>query len=377
MPPYNRATIYFGSGTGNSYRVASWFQEACQARGLPSELIPFNLAEPAKEVAPSPGQLVALAFPTHGLLPPWSVIKFIFRMPRRRGTRFLCLPTRGSFYIGRLLVPGAAGTASFLPALILLLKGYRPKGAVSFDMPVNMTSHHPPLTSRHAGRIVAAAKRKSERYFDRFFRRDSLWLTRNNLYELIWALVILYFIPFFLVLYLILGRFFMGKTLFAGYRCLGCGTCARSCSAGAVVMKGKESKRPYWRYNCEFCLRCLNFCPHHAVVSGLSWGVLLWGLCAFVAAGSLLYARLAGIVPQLQPFRNYWTVELLDTIFYYPVIIVAYFLFFQLILIKPLNMFFTWTSISHHIGQYREPGTSLKDLTQKKSLPIVSVDGQS
>ena len=365
---YQRATIYFSSGTGNSYRVAKWFYDTCLAKNIISELIPVNLAQPTKEISASPEQLVALAFPTHGLLPPWSVIKFLFRMPKKKKAHFFCIPTRGSLYIGPLLLPGAAGLASFLPALILLFKGYRPKGAVSFDMPVNMTFIHPTLTPKHASRIVARAKDKSERYFERFFRKNSLWLTRNNLYEMIWSIPLLYFIPLFPILYLIVGRFFMGKILYANNNCTGCGTCAKSCPAGALVMKSlknQKTKRPYWRYNCEACLRCLNFCSQHAVVAGHSWGALLWYIGILVAFGGALFTWIAGVLPWLQTFRNWWTVELFNAIFYYPAFIVAYFLFFQLTRIKPFNSFFTFTSLVRFFGQYREPDTSLKNLTER------------
>ncbi|MGD2245354.1 MAG: EFR1 family ferrodoxin [Candidatus Aminicenantes bacterium] len=363
---YKRVTIYFSSGTGNSYRVAKWFYETCLAKDIRSELIPVNSGVPAKEIGASPEHLVALVFPTHGLMPPWSVIKFLFRMPRRKKTHFLNIPTRGSLYAGPLLIPGAAGLASFLPALILLFKEYCPRGSVSFDMPVNMTSIHPTLTPKHANRVVAAAKRKSEKYFERFFRNNSLWLTRNNLYELIWTLPLLYFIPLFPILYLIVGRFFMGKILFANDNCIGCGTCVKSCPAGALIMKNgkkEENKRPYWRYNCEHCLRCLNFCPQKAVVAGHSWGALLWYIGVLVAYGGALYTWIGGHIPQLLSLRSWWTIELLNAIFYYPAFIAAYFLFFQLLRLKPINTFFTLTSLVRFFGQYREPDTTLNKMT--------------
>jgi len=361
----NRAVIYFSSGTGNSYRIAVWFRSACQARNIPVSLIPVNLAEPGSEIEASSDELVALAFPTHGGLPPWSVIKFLFRMPRRRGANFLCLPARGSFYVGPILIPGAAILASFLPALILLCKGYRPKGAVSFDMPVNITSIHPALTAGHAERIIARAGLKSQRYFDRFFLRGSLWLTRNNLYEFIWSLAVLYFVPLFPVLYLFIGRLFMGKILFATNRCDGCGTCAISCPANALVMKGEKVKRPYWRLRCEHCLRCLNFCPHQAIETGHSWAALLWYAGTSLAAGGLVFAWLEGFVPGLQPYHNFWTEELFDALFYYPIFFAAYFLFYHATRWKPANSFFSLTSWARFLGQYREPGTSLKNLMEK------------
>jgi ferredoxin len=360
---FGRSTVYFASGTGNSYVVAAWFRDACEARGIPAALIAMTRADPARDIVPSAGNLLALAFPTHGGLPPWSVIKFLLRMPRRKGTRFLCLPTRGSFYIGPVLVPGAAILASFLPSILLLFKGFRPVGAASFDMPVNMTSVHPTLTSRHAARVTARAKRKFDRYVERFFRAGTLWLTRNNLYELVWSLVLLYFIPLFFPLYLVIGRFFMGKIMFATVRCTSCGTCAASCPAGALVMKGEKRPRPYWRYSCEHCLRCLNFCPHRAIGASLPWAAFLWWFGTAAAAGVAVFAKLTALVPGLESVRGYWTVELANSVVYYPVIIAAYFLFYHLSRWKPVNVLLSRTSPSFFLKQYRAPGISLKDLT--------------
>jgi len=367
---YQKATIYFSSGTGNSFRAAKWFYDTCLVKNISSELVPINLAQPTKEISASSEQLVVLAFPTHGLMPPWSVLKFLFSMPKKKKAHFFCIPTRGSLFIGPLLLPGASGTASFLPALILLLKGYRAQGAVSFDMPVNMTFIHPTLTPKHASRVIARAKRKSERYFALFFRKNSLWITRNNLYEMIWSIPLFYFIPLFPILYLIICKFFMGKILFSNNNCTGCGTCAKSCPAGALVMKSvknRKTKRPYWRYNCEACLRCLNFCSQRAVVAGHSWGALLWYTGIMVAYGGGLFTLITGVLPWLHSFRNWWTVELLNAIFYYPAFIIAYFLFFQLTRIKLLNTLFTFTSLDRFFGQYREPNTSLKNLTDRAS----------
>jgi ferredoxin len=363
MRGFRRATVYFASGTGNSYLVGRWFRDAAEARGTPAVLAPVVGSDPRRDVAASSDDLMVLAFPTHGGLPPWSVIKFLLRMPRRRGAGFLCLPTRGSFFIGPLLVPGAAVLASFLPALLLAFKGFRPLGAVSFDMPANMTSIHPPLTSRHAGRIVARARVKFDRSMDRFFRSGRLWLTRNNLYEAVWSLAVLRFIPLFPPLYLLVGRFFMGQVMFANVRCTGCGTCAASCPAGALVMRGRKVLRPYWRYNCEHCLRCLNYCPHRAVGASLPWAAFLWWLGSAAALAAAVFTRLTALVPGLASWRGYWTVELANSLVYYPVFIAAYALFHFLLRIKPLSAVLSRTSLSFFLKPYRAPGTSLSQLT--------------
>jgi ferredoxin len=367
MRDYKRTVVYFASGTGNSYRTARWFFEACLERGSPSSLIPVDKASPDSDIDRKERTLVGLSFPTHGLLPPWSVIKFLFKMPRKPGAHFLCLPTRGSFFIGPLLVPGAAGLASFLPSLVLLFKGYGPRGVVSFDMPANMTFIHPRLTPRHAERVIARARRKFDRNTGRFFSGGWRWLTLNNLYELIWSAAVLRYIPLFLPLYLIMGRFFMGKIMFPNRKCTGCGTCVKSCPAGALVLKGKGVKRPYWRYNCEACLRCLNSCPRQAVSASLSWGVVLWYVAVGVSFGGAVLSWISGYVPFLESLRNWWMLELFDSLFYYPAFLAAYFLFHHLTRLRPVSDLFYYLSPDRFFIQYLAPGTTLKDLTGRRS----------
>jgi ferredoxin len=364
---FKNATIYYASGTGNSYRIARWIETLCRKKGMSIRFDPVNEAKPEKEIIPSKEHLLLLTFPTHGLLPPWSVIKFLFKIPCSRKSRFLCMPTRGSLFIGRLLIPGAAGFASFFPSLILLLKGFRPKGSVSFDMPVNITSIHPSLSKSHARRIVAAAEKKFNKYLNRFFLKGSLWFTWNNLWELFWC-GFFYFFPLFPILYLLIGRFFMGKIMFFNHHCNGCNVCADICPNKAIIMKGKKKKRPYWRYNCEACLRCLNFCPQHAITTGHFWAVLLWITAGTLTFGGILYTWLSIHLPFLNLIRNWWTVELLNTLIYYPFIILAYYLFFQLIQFKFFNHIFHYLSFSPIFKQYREPDTSLKDWKIDKSI---------
>ena len=367
---YSEAVIYFSSGTGNSFRVARWLFETFVDRGISCSLCPVNKALPRTEIRAAREQLIGMAFPTHGLLPPWSVIKFLFKMPRKKGTHFLCLPTRGSFFVGPILVPGAAGVASFLPALILFFKGYRPRGAVSFDMPANMTFIHPKLNVRHAERVIARAKRKFDRNMDRFFRTGWRWLTLNNLYELIWSAAVLMYIPLFLPLYLLLGRFFMGKIMYANRKCTGCGTCVRSCPAGALILKEKKA-RPYWRYNCEACLRCLNSCPHRAVSASLSWGILLWFIGIAVAFGGTLFSWAGSVYPPLESFRNWWTLELLNSVFYYPAFLAAYFIFYHMTRFRPFSDLFYYLSPDRFFIQYMAPGTTLAEMGKKYYQPAV------
>ena len=205
-----------------------------------------------------------------------------------------------------------------------------------------------------------------DRHLTRFFRRGWLWLTWNNFYELVWAALVLGFWPLFPLLYLLVGRLFMGQTLFATFRCTGCGTCSRACPSGALVMRGgTERPRPYWRHSCEYCLRCLNFCPHRAVTSGWGWGALLWLAGAAAAQGAWLFGWLAARFKGLAAWRGYSTVELLNVPFYYFAFILSYFLVYQLLRFRPLNQVFTYAGLAWLFGQYRAPGVALADLTRR------------
>ena len=120
---FHNALFYVMSGTGNSFRAACWMKETIEQMGGSADVVMIENADPVHEVDPSPDSLLGLVYPTHGLMAPWSMIKFLFRIPRRRGVPALCAVTRGAFRIGPLFIPGGSGIAGFMAALILLIKG--------------------------------------------------------------------------------------------------------------------------------------------------------------------------------------------------------------------------------------------------------------
>ena len=361
---YKKAQIYFASGTGNSYRVAAWMHEACAGRNIQSKIIPIDSAKPKEEIEPSSENLVVLAYPTHGLLPPWSMIKFIFKMPFKRGTHAFCMPTRGALYIGRLFIPGIAGLASILPAVVLPFKGYNFRGSLSFDMPANLTAVHNRLRDWSISRIISNSKRKGSKYIERLLSGKTVFFTWNNLWEYFWGILFLYYFPLFPIAYLLLGKFFVGRMLFANNDCIGCGLCAKSCPNNAIIMKGKEKPRPYWKYNCEACYRCLNYCQQKAVEAGIAWAVLLYFIWALgIPVGYYFLKYVSIYYPEISRFNNWWTIQLIDAIYVYPAYSLAYYIFYNLLRIRWINNLFTYTSFSRYWRRYHEPETSINDLT--------------
>ena len=84
-------------------------------------------------------------------------------MSRQNKAKILSIATRGALWIGPIKIPGAAGFANFLAALVLLFKGYDIRGFFSLDMASNFNNLHPRLSLAAVNGIREKAKRKIEK----------------------------------------------------------------------------------------------------------------------------------------------------------------------------------------------------------------------
>jgi hypothetical protein len=115
---YKKATFYFLTGTGNSYRVATWMAGAAGKEGAAVTLRPIESARPAGEIGTGEAALLGLVMPTHGFTAPWAMLRFALRLPRGAGTHAVVVATRAGLKIGPVFTPGIEGTATCLIALI-------------------------------------------------------------------------------------------------------------------------------------------------------------------------------------------------------------------------------------------------------------------
>jgi len=74
MANYENATIYYLSGTGNTYRVATWAGEEFEGQRVKVRIAPFEKADPRNEITPGEKTLLGLFLPTHGFIAPWMMI---------------------------------------------------------------------------------------------------------------------------------------------------------------------------------------------------------------------------------------------------------------------------------------------------------------
>lgn len=344
--PYTRLTLCYYSGTGNSYRVAQWLAEAGQGQGVPARVLPLAQDAALPEVAP--GELLGVLLPTHGFTAPWYVLRRVAALPRGRADAFV-LATRAGVKLGPLFLPGMEGTAACLVGGLLRWRGYRLRGVLGLDMPSNWTALHPGFGVAAAQAIVARARPRAEAFLGWLLAGARVFGWASGLCLLLGLLLA----PVSL-LYLLKGRFFLGKLFFANTRCNGCGICAANCPVQAIRMWGRRQPRPYWTFACESCMRCMNYCPQVAVEAGHSWAVLAWYLSAIPAA-MWGFNALAWQVPA--PL-----VWLAQYVFFLAALALAYLVFHLATRWAPLNRLFAWTTLTHWYRRYHEPGTALGDL---------------
>ena len=367
-PMYAKAVLYVMSGTGNTHRVGCWMQEHLRQHHTRTDLVMIEDADVGSDLNPSAVDLVGLLFPTHGFMPPWSMIKFMLRMPKRTGMPVVCVATRGGLKFGPLYIPGVAGLATFLGALLMVWKGYRLKAVFSLDMPSNLINLHWGLHPKNVATISDRSKIRLKHLMDRIMDDHRILFTRNNLWEMAWCVLLFGLVPIFPILYLMVGRMFMAKVMFSNNRCVGCGMCARFCPNNAILMKTVGSrKRPYWTYHCENCMRCMGYCRKKAVEAGHSWAVLLYLITALPVVSYALAGlnRTFSFVPVIS---GYWTIQLISIVYILPSLFLSYWLFWQLIRFPLVNSVFTYTTLTHYFRRYHHPDTKLKHMARPSKL---------
>ncbi|MEI6971589.1 MAG: EFR1 family ferrodoxin, partial [bacterium] len=329
------AVFYYLSGTGNSYRAACGMAEECRLHGIPATVLSIAGTGP-RTIEARADSLLALVTPVHGFTTPWLMIKFALRMPRLPGTPAIVVVTRGGSIVGKRFLPGMEGTAAYLLALILALKGCSIRGVMGLDMPVNWTALHPGLSEGAARAIVRRAGTRLNAFM------AGILAGRRQLGGFVPLLLGLLLLPVS-TLYLIVGRLWLAKLFFASHRCTGCGLCAAGCPAGAIRMLGRQKRRPYWTYSCESCMRCMNACPVRAVEASHPFAVVSYFI-ATVPAWIMLINWMAKQWPALAAMDNFAVRAVLKYCYMLTSIALAYGIFIMLARVPLLARLFAITT---------------------------------
>ena len=261
---FEKAVIYFFSGTGNAKFASEEIKQNLEQLGLNCYV--FNIAKKDLRVKkPEDATLLGFCYPTHGFNAPPIMLRFLFEFPRGKSRIFL-LNTRAGMKIYKFHTPGLGGMALWLPALIMWLKGYRIFGFRPLDMPSNWISLHPGLREK----VVLSIKSNCSKTLKGFSEKISQGKTVLN--GLIWMPIDVLVFPLAFGYYFY-GRFCLAKTFYANHKCNNCNICIEKCPVHALKSIGG---RPYWTYNCESCMQCMNICPHKAIETSHTYTFILW-----------------------------------------------------------------------------------------------------
>jgi len=345
--PYKQLSLYFFSGTGNARFAAQKIAAFAQKTGVEAKV--YNISEIGEEAPEIPeSALAGFCFPTHGFNAPPAVLKFIRKFPRGKNRVFL-LNTRAGMRIGKLHTAGIGGLALWLPALLLLLKGYKTIGFRPLDLPSNWISLHPGLTGKAVRFIFGRCEQTLEHFTGRILSGKPV------LDGLLWFPVDITVSPVS-VAYYFYGRFALAKTFFASYRCVGCGVCIDNCPVKAIEFR---NDRPYWTFSCESCMKCMNHCPHRAIETAHGYTFLLWWL-----AFSLLPLLIVKILVNVGVISGEFYKANTDLLFYgsmtlfgLVIVFAGYRLLHQLLRVKIINKIITYTSLTHFVWwrRYKVP----------------------
>ena len=359
---YDTLQTCFMSGTGNSLLVSRWISNFAASRGLDVVLETIDTASPEFDKSQPRKTLLALVNPTHGFTAPWHMIRFALRLPRVSKVDAVCIATRAGFKAGRIFTPGISGTATFLLSLILFLKGFRVRGVVAIDMPSNWIIAHPGLNSQTVEAITERAKPKAEVFIEKILQGEPFWLTLGNICEFVIGAALAYVS----LMYILVGRFIFAKIYFANGSCTGCGLCEKECPVGAIRMRGGKPW-PYWRYNCENCMKCIAYCPEKAVEVSHSWFVALFFILSLPFSAWLISAAVMvfPLAPENIPER---LVAVINFFSFYPALFLSYMVFDLLLRIPVIRRLFTLSTFTHFWRKYHQPGIKVSDLRSKTEL---------
>lgn len=341
---YTKIIGFFMTGTGNSYKVANWFLRS--VGNIKTEL--HQIKEKQAGFSFGKDNLLIFSYPTHGFTAPWLIIKHVFRLPKGNGTHAVVLPTRAGTRVLGVSLPGMEGTAGYLIALLLLLRGYKIKGVAAIDMPSNWTAVHWGLSAENIQVISANGEAKVKKL-------AASIMSGHSVYSGFIPLALGILLARISFMYLIIAQLVLAKLFFASDTCTGCSLCQKICPKQSIKMIGGK---PYWTYSCDSCMACMNYCPQAAIqVSPLT--VFLFSYVLSFPVTSWITGKLDYILSSNIPLPIQFAIQ-----YSYTLISVALicWLLHHILRIKPVAALLASLSHTKYLRRYKAPGVSLKDI---------------
>lgn len=235
-----KTIIYYFTGTGNSLAAAKKISAALKD----CELVPIaSLADSPGRIVPAADR-VGIVCPVYDAGLPVIVKEFAERLD------IGAVP-----YVFGLITFGGMGISALHQLNSILLQSSRKKLDAAFC--VKMPGNFPPVGIPPAG----SKKEEILRRADADLAAIAVTIQKGQTVPpgfspLTSLLRLLLYPPFAKNVHTIDNSFSVEDT------CTACGTCAKVCPVGNIVM---ENDRPVFLHHCELCCACLHFCPVEAI----------------------------------------------------------------------------------------------------------------
>jgi ferredoxin len=235
--------IYYFTGTGNTLLIAEKIAETIRAGGVAVQLKAIEKSKPA---GVKPERTLGFAFPICALATYPFVWEFLKGLPPGNGAKAFMFSTLG----------GAGGGIRGPLKRLLKQKGYQPIGAADFRMPPNVFVI---FSDQRNQRRIQKGYARAEKFAGKLLNGKACWRSVPILGSLTGAIArglmrLFDWEPH--------QRFALMKVN-AGL-CTGCDQCARLCPVKNIKM---EKQLPVFGLKCQYCMRCISFCPTWAIYS--------------------------------------------------------------------------------------------------------------
>ncbi|MCX7921100.1 MAG: EFR1 family ferrodoxin [Clostridia bacterium] len=231
-------TLYYFSGTGNSYIIAKEIQKRlgnCELTAITSIWNLDNIAAMAENIG--------FIFPLYCMGMPKVVLDFIRKIDLNNAKYIFTVVTRGG--------KGYQGGALKQTREVLMKKGKKLSSGFYIRMPDNYIPllKVPPKEQQKI--MFKEAAKKVEKISELISKKEAIMEKEYTAF----AAPLLYK-PF------IKRVSQIDKGFHVTEKCNSCGMCEKVCHFNNIKMvEGK----PKWQHNCQFCLACINYCPKKAM----------------------------------------------------------------------------------------------------------------
>ncbi len=235
-----KTIIYYFTGTGNSLAAA---KKIAAALGT-TELVPVaSLKNIPGRIIPAADR-VGIVSPVYDAGVPRIVAEFAERLNLSRAG-----------YTFAIVTMGGTGVSALHQLNGIFQKGYGRKLDAAFA--VKMPGNFPPVGRPPKGEKKDAILKAADKQLAFIAHTIDQGITVPPGISPVSSLMrCLLYPPFFNNVH---G---MDVSFSCGESCTSCGTCAKVCPVGNIVM---VDDRPVWQHRCELCCACLHFCPVEAI----------------------------------------------------------------------------------------------------------------